>query len=241
MGGFRPYREEEPTIIPLSVEEVKLLKNTPVISRHQVMKDMVIFFTDTGARWEDGQGLRVKSVDIIGQQVNYTQLKNGKRRVVILEQQLLLILNSRIRGKDSENLVFTSSKGNVVYYSDFHKFLKKLARSAGITKRVSPHVLRHSYAQNLYDQTGDIYLVQDVLGHKSLSSTLIYLRNSGKRIKHAQQMHPHLAENITPQLRIGQIEDELEKHKLEEDEKFDHLKVKKATNDYILRLHEAIR
>lgn len=240
MIGLQPFKGEDPDIIPLTLDEIKLLKHYKE-TKYTTAKEMVDFLIDTGSRWEDVQAFQVKSVDITGRQISYVQLKNGLRRNVYIEEPLLSILNNRITGKKREELVFINTRGGVMHYPDFYQYLKHLALTVGITKRVSPHILRHSYAQNLYEQTGDIYLLKDVLGHKSITSTLRYLRNSKKRVRQAQQMHPHIAENVSALIRIDILQKEIEKQGIEEDEKFDPLKVKKAINEFLSSLYSAVK
>lgn len=244
MKGFKRKKEEDPDVIPLSVEEIKLLKKGFIsmknITLAKTYQETVILFCDTGMRWEDGQALQVKSVDTIGQQLSYVQLKNRLRRLVHIEDPLLSIFIDKIKYKNNDDLVFTNSHMGPIHYSDFHHYLKELAKSVGITKRVSPHILRHSYAQNLYDQTGDIYLLKDVLGHKNINSTLRYLKNSGKRVKAAQQMHPHISDTVDPRIQINILEKEIEHMNIEKDPRFDALKVRRLITTFILGLNEAI-
>jgi site-specific recombinase XerD len=57
--------------------------------------------------------------------------------------------------------------------------------AAGITRRASPHTLRHSFATQLYRKTGDILLVREALRHRSIASTLVYARVDGERLRRA--------------------------------------------------------
>lgn len=239
MGDYRPYREEDANIIPLTLDEVYKMKNTPFSPKYAKYREMTIFLLDTGCRWEDLQALQVNNVDIMGQQIIYKQKKTGVQRIVHIEGQLLALLTDQIRNRQPEEMVFTNQRGGMMHYPDFHKFLKNLAKTAGITKRVSPHILRHTYAQNLYDQTGDIYLLKDVLKHKSINSTLRYLKNSDKKIKEAQQMHPHLAPEISPEIQIKKIQKQLESYRLDQDKKFSKKKVSLAINKFIAALYDA--
>lgn len=244
MSGFRLFRETEPEITPLSKEEIKLLKDACKVYSYdkvqQVKQELIIFLIDTGSRWEDAQYLKCSSVDLAAREVSYIQLKTGRRRTVHLEDPLLSILRKETKNKKPEGLVFQNSKGNTVYYPDFYFYLKHLAKKLGIIKRVSPHILRHSYAQNFYEQTGDLYLLKDIIGHGSINSTMRYLRNSKVRIKNAQMMHPHLADNVRPQAIIKQLKNDIESRGLEADERFDSNKVRKAINQFIENLHTAI-
>lgn len=204
MKGFDTFTEEDPDITPLTNEEIQLIKRNCLKANNylnQTRLDMIIFLIDTGSRWEDAQALKVKNVDIEGNEVSYNQLKTGIKRIIHIQDPLLSILKKRLYSE----LVFSNNVGGVMHYSDFHKFLKTFCKKLGITKRVSPHILRHSYAQNSYDQTGDIYLTQNLLGQKSISSTLRYVRNSRKRLKTAQQVHPHVTINAQFDERFKQV------------------------------------
>lgn len=245
ISGFHRFRQEDPNIVPLTVEEAKQLKDfcfkSPGNSAHRTHMELILFLIDTGARWEDGQGLICENVDLVSKQISYRQLKTGKIRIVHIEEPLLSILVKRTEDRQPNDLVFANSFDNNLAYHDFFYALKNTARALDIKKRVSPHVLRHSYAQNLYDQTGDIYLVKDVIGHKSINSTMRYLRNSGKRVKEAQMLHPHLENNIPPDTRIRLIRDNLESIGLENDDRFDREAINRAINNFVNDLNRAIR
>jgi integrase/recombinase XerC len=64
------------------------------------------------------------------------------------------------------------------------RFEEWLAK-AGVRARYSPHSLRHSFALGLYERTGDVLLVQAALGHRAISSTLVYARASAERVRAA--------------------------------------------------------
>jgi integrase/recombinase XerD len=70
--------------------------------------------------------------------------------------------------------VFTTLKGTPVSDRYVQKMVTRLSEKAGIEKNVHPHVLRHTFATDLYRETGKIRLVQKALGHADLSTTMIY-------------------------------------------------------------------
>ncbi len=70
--------------------------------------------------------------------------------------------------------VFTTLEGQPLGHRYVQRMVKRYATKAGIDKDVSPHTLRHSFATDLYRETSKIRLVQKVLGHSDLSTTMIY-------------------------------------------------------------------
>ena len=70
--------------------------------------------------------------------------------------------------------VFTTLKGKALGHRYVQRMVKRYAAKAGIDKNISPHTLRHSFATDLYRETSKIRLVQKVLGHSDLSTTMIY-------------------------------------------------------------------
>jgi len=70
--------------------------------------------------------------------------------------------------------VFTSLDGKPLGHRYVQKMVRRYAAKAGIEKRITPHTLRHTFATDLYRETSKIRLVQKVLGHSDLSTTMIY-------------------------------------------------------------------
>ena len=70
--------------------------------------------------------------------------------------------------------IFTTLQGKPLGHRYVQCMIDRYARKAGIVKKISPHTLRHSFATDLYRETSKIRLVQEVLGHSDLSTTMIY-------------------------------------------------------------------
>ncbi len=87
---------------------------------------------------------------------------------------------SRSRGAEA---LFLGRRGGRLRRETAWRIVKRRCREAGITKRVSPHTLRHSFATHLLERGADLRAVQEMLGHASVATTQIYTHVEGKRLK----------------------------------------------------------
>ena len=87
--------------------------------------------------------------------------------------------------------LFLNRSGTPLSARSIDRMLKSHARRAGITKPISPHTLRHTFATHLLEGGADLRVVQELLGHASLSTTQIYTHVSQERLRQVyQQAHP---------------------------------------------------
>ena len=118
--------------------------------------------------------------------------KGGKRRIVPLGAHARAALAeylSDVRPKwarPASRAVFLTARGKAMTRQGFWKLVKKYARAAGITKPISPHKLRHSFATHLLAGGADLRSVQTMLGHSDISTTQIYTHVTGD---HLRKMH----------------------------------------------------
>ena len=92
---------------------------------------------------------------------------------------------------EGKGVLFLNARGQPLSRMGAWKILRKYVRQAGITKPVSPHTLRHSFATHLLEGGADLRAIQELLGHASISTTQIYTRVESARLKSAYaKSHP---------------------------------------------------
>lgn len=131
----------------------------------------------TGIRVSECVGLDVQDVNFDEDGIRVHR-KGGYDAIVYfgdeVEQQLRIYLEQRNEmqpQKDSENALFLSMQNRRITVRAVEKLVKKYALTVTSLKKITPHKLRSTYGTELYRETGDIYLVADVLGHKDVNTT----------------------------------------------------------------------
>jgi integrase/recombinase XerD len=120
--------------------------------------------------------------------------KGSKERIVPLgESAAAAVLEyMRVRRvKQPTNYLFLNSRGQKLSRMGFWKILRGYGLQAGIKKRLTPHVLRHSFATHLLERGADLRAVQTMLGHSNISTTEIYTHVMRERLKEIyKSYHP---------------------------------------------------
>jgi len=179
----------------LEKEELKKMIYAPnLIKESEITKlrDIAILelLFSTGLRVSELANLKKESINLHKDEFSIRG-KGGKIRVVFLsdtaKEALIKYLEKRT---DVSDALFVRTDidpkknelGNLTPRS-IQRIVKKYAKIAGITKRVTPHTLRHSFATDLLYQGADIRSVQEMLGHSSISTTQVYTHITNKRLK----------------------------------------------------------
>lgn len=132
----------------------------------------------TGIRVSECVGLNLNDVDFKNNGIKVTR-KGGNEMVVYfgeeVEHALLNYINGDRKGisplPGHENALFLSTQRRRMGVQAVENMVKKYARQVTPNKKITPHKLRSTYGTSLYKETGDIYLVADVLGHKDVNTT----------------------------------------------------------------------
>ncbi len=142
----------------------------------------------TGARISEAIALEVTDVDVIERAVRLTG-KGGKTRVVpIGDSALKAIEKYLVRSrpglvKNATNLLFLTRNGKPLSRQSAFNSVVHAAKLAKISKEVSPHTLRHCYATHLLEGGADVRIVQELLGHASVTTTQIYTLVTSQRLR----------------------------------------------------------
>ena len=164
----------------LSEEEIDALMQGVDLSTWQGRRDRSILevLYGCGLRVSEACGLQLSSVfeeegfvSVVG--------KGDKQRLVPLGEEAIDALDAYLAErpstfKEHDNVVFLNKFGNPLSRQSVFLMVKKQAMIAGITKNISPHTLRHSFATHLLEHGADLRAVQEMLGHESILTTEIY-------------------------------------------------------------------
>ncbi|MBG0791924.1 tyrosine-type recombinase/integrase [Methylocystis sp. H62] len=152
-----------------------------------------------GLRVSEVTGLKVCDIDSQRMVIRIECGKGGKERYVMLSQQLLAILRSYWRLARPERFLFPGrDKDKPIEPTVLHAACRSARAAAGIDKRMSVHVLRHSFATHLLESGVDIRIIQVLLGHEHLSTTARYTRVSTHLIGTTTSPLDRLSLEVTP-------------------------------------------
>ena len=181
----------------LTEDEVNNLLNinllTPYDYRNKAMMELLYA---TGLRISELCNLKITDIDIHNCFVRVFG-KGKKERIVpisdiALEYLQIYINNYRsiILKNTISDYLFISNNQTNISRQGFFKILKKECQRCGITKNVSPHVLRHSFATHLLQHGADLRVIQELLGHEDIATTEIYAHIVNEKVKNDYKYHP---------------------------------------------------
>jgi len=140
----------------------------------------------TGARVSEFVALEVGDVFFDEQMILIRKAKGGKRRYVPILPELAQELRTHLRDRTQGSL-FETNRHTAFSPRRIQQLVKETAALAGITKRVSPHILRHSVATTLLEHGMPLEQIQKFLGHAQLDTTQIYATSTTAMIKESFQ------------------------------------------------------
>lgn len=175
----------------LSEAEVTRLLNLPIMDNREDPRDaaMVELLYATGLRVSELINLEVAHLNL---EVGFLQAtgKRDKQRIVPIGDKARELVSKYLQfsrpafvKRRTSSALFLTRLGRAMSRQCFWKILKDRTARAGITKPISPHMLRHSFATHLLDHGADLRSVQMMLGHASIATTQIYTHVEQSRLK----------------------------------------------------------
>lgn len=183
----------------LTVNEVEMLLNQPRGAEHATLRDkaMLELLYATGIRVSELISLEVNHINL---DMGYIRCfgKGSKERIVPVGSFARRCVNEYLqKGRvkliknKSEQSLFVNQHGRRLTRQGFWKIIKKYARKAGISKEITPHTLRHSFATHLLENGADLRSVQEMLGHADITTTQIYTHLTKGRLREVYaKSHP---------------------------------------------------
>lgn len=185
----------------LSVQEVERLLDEPNLGTLDGYRDktMLELLYATGMRVSELVNVPVKNVDmkmqyviVMGKGSKERMLPLGRTVLHYLEHYLSVVRPQLLHGNpDAAAELFVTGWGGPMTRERFYEIIVAYGKSAGISKRVTPHMLRHSFATHLLNNGTDLRIVQELLGHADISTTQIYTHLDVERLREVyDKTHP---------------------------------------------------
>ena len=164
----------------LDISDLERLLAAPTKNSPRAIRDKAILemFFSTGLRISELCNLKIDEINLKRGEFS-VRGKGGKIRVVFLSDRAKSALANYLekKGGVADEKLFPMTPRSI------QRMIKKYAIAAGITKKVTPHVLRHAFATDLLQNGADLRSVQVMLGHANISTTQIYTHFTDKQLK----------------------------------------------------------
>jgi integrase/recombinase XerD len=181
----------------LSAAEVDAILSAPNLEDENGIRDRALLESlyATGVRVSEVVGLRINDMNLENAFIR-CRGKGDKERIVPIGRQAILackeyLLKVRSKQQAKTEHFFLGNRREGLTRQYVWQLIKKYAKLAGISKRITPHTFRHSFATHLLEHGADLRIVQELLGHSDIATTQIYTHVSRDHLKsvHAK-FHP---------------------------------------------------
>lgn len=173
-----PLAKNKPKLpIVLNKEEIKTILEATTNFKHKLTLFLLYY---SGLRLSEVIHLQWEDLDWERKIIHLKTAKGEKERIIFFHEALLKPLKEY--GIDKRGPILRSERGGLYTGRAVEQIVKQSCRKAGITKRVTPHTFRHSFATHLLEAGADIRHIQKLLGHANLQTTQIYTHVANKDI-----------------------------------------------------------
>ncbi len=195
---IRLNKEEVPEMLDRAFDGNNLSGNAAAYHKYTMNRDQAIIylFLGTGIRVSELVGLNRTDFDFSNNSFIVTR-KGGNRSILYLPTEVSTVLKDYIKWVDEQvenqtkfgkkildkNIMFHSLQGTRIGVRAVEKMVKKYASLVSPLKKITPHKLRSTFATQLYQETKNIYVVADVLGHSDVNTTKKHYAQMSEEIK----------------------------------------------------------
>lgn len=183
----------------LTVEEINQLLESPQLSEPNVFRDRAMLEVAYGGGLRVGEWITLEVKDVLFEERLLRVFgKGSKERLVPIGRKAigdvaiyLRELRPKLERGKGKGILFLNSRGEPLSRMGAWKILQRHVQQSGITKHVTPHTLRHSFATHLLEGGADLRAVQEMLGHADISTTQIYTHVDREYLRSVhKQFHP---------------------------------------------------
>ena len=191
LKGHKNLKSSSKIVIPFNEDEINNVfdsfNSTEINDRDKLIIEI---FYSTGIRRQELINIRVENILFDDKLIKILGKRNKERMIPMLPELSSNILDY-IKDKKPQTYLFESKKSQKLSVSTIYRTINKYFRLVSSKVKVSPHVLRHTFATHMLNNGADINTIKEILGHSSLSSTQIYTKiKLPKIINDYNKSHP---------------------------------------------------
>jgi integrase/recombinase XerC len=190
MQGHKQLKSTPKLVVPLTEDELQNLMSTYDDTNYEGSRDALILelLYNTGIRRAELISITIDDLDFANAQLKVIGKRNKARLIPLLPNvvnriQAYLNFRSQQIGANRSQYLFINAQGQAMNPSKIYRCVTKFLSTVSTKKKLSPHVLRHSFATHLLNRGADSNTIKELLGHSSLSSTQLYTKVQLPKIK----------------------------------------------------------
>jgi integrase/recombinase XerD len=165
----------------MTKQEIKQLFEATKFGRNRLM---LKFMYGSGCRVSEVTNIKINDINFKEKTAMIRSGKGNKDRIILLSKNWIIELKKYLKKKKiNSEYVFSKKNGKKISSDTIQRIVRESAKKAGITKNITPHSLRHSYATHLLEAGTNIRYIQTLLGHANLNTTQIYTSVANEQLK----------------------------------------------------------
>lgn len=178
-------RPRNPRLLPKVISKEDIARIIVCI-RNIKHRFMIALIYGAGLRISEALNMRTTDIDISRGQIRIGRGKGKKDRYVALSPVIVAMYQDHLKRERPGEYLFRGQFEDQYSQASIRAILRRAARLAGIQKKVTPHMLRHSYATHMLEDGIDLRYVQELLGHSKPETTMIYTHVTHKKLMSIQ-------------------------------------------------------